>query len=100
MTIFFWKFFSKYDINGLIAGIEEPSSETAISVYPNPATNLLNMDIDLNGETPYYITTIDGKKVLSGTISSANKTINVESLIPEIYFISIRNTHRKFVIKR
>jgi len=95
-----WKFFSKYDINGLIAGVEEQSSETVVSVYPNPASSILNLEIELNGETPYYITTIEGKKVLSGTISSANKTINVGSLIPEIYFITVENTHHKFVIKR
>ena len=95
-----WKFFSKYDINGLIAGVDEQSSETVISVYPNPTSNVLNLNIELNGETSYYITSIEGKKVLSGTISPANKTIHVESLIPEIYFITIENTHHKFVIKR
>lgn len=75
-------------------------SPTSLSIYPNPATNLIN----INGSehpTKIVISNILGEKVIE--INSPTNSINIESLKQGIYFITLFNgketTTKKFIKK-
>lgn len=96
-SIEIWNFLSQYDINGLIgncstAELEDEESLNTLTVYPNPATN----NIQIEG----FQNLIDIQEVvitdLSGTVILTTKTmengINVSQLAKGMYHISIRQS--------
>lgn len=74
----------------LIAGIEESTGE--LSVYPNPAQDVLNLAGMEIGST-YVIVSADGKVVLSGEIASTATTLDVSGLVLGAYSVFIRNAN-------
>lgn len=64
---------------------------SSISMYPNPASDVLsieltNMDMTLSG---FEIMDNTGRAVLAGELSELNNRISIESLKPGVYFIRI-----------
>ena len=79
----------KYTIEDATLGIKNPNAAVnAIKIYPNPASDVLNILITENNfeieKTEIY--TITGQKVLE----SNKKTISVSSLSPGIYVVKIK----------
>lgn len=63
-----------------------------LSVYPNPAKNVVNIKWTANSsdEASVVITDISGKKVVAAQVSmSADATLNVQSLNSGLYFMNI-----------
>lgn len=70
-----WRFFSQYDINGVISATEAPAPEKDVRVYPNPVGQLLSVEfasgpqsgvlrlVDLSGK-PSHIHTFTREKTL------------------------------------
>jgi uncharacterized protein YlzI (FlbEa/FlbD family) len=80
-----------------------PESETgnSMSVFPNPASNYLNVaGIELNSDYCIYDTT--GRKVLQGVVHRSN-TVDIQSLESGIYSLEIKdgvvNKMLKFIKK-
>ena len=72
----------------------------AFTVYPNPATGVLFVRthaVRLYGE--YRITNLMGQTVLSGAITAENQRIDIADLPAGMYFISLGDTTRKFVVR-
>lgn len=68
---------------------------TLLKVYPTPLKgNLLN--VSLNGNIPknYLISTTSGKIIMEGVVT---ETIDLESLTPGFYFISVQNQTTKLI---
>ena len=84
-----WNFFNRYTLDGLATGIDEVKSETAISIYPNPAANTLNISANY---TVLHADVYDaaGRKVIA---SSKNKTIDLSSLESGMYVVKIFCDH-------
>lgn len=61
-----------------------------ITVYPNPATDMIYIN-DANGISMINITNLIGQKVMQIPVSGADANINVSSLPDGIYFISMFN---------
>jgi len=63
------------------------------SVYPNPATSEINLDIKAGNTqiTAYSITDLNGRTILSENLTSTviNKTIDTRSLQGGVYFLSV-----------
>jgi len=78
-----------YPIVDLVAGIEE--NKLATSAYPNPATDVLN--IEMNGETieSVNITTLEGKVVSTAT----SGTINISELNAGMYIYNLTTVSGK-----
>ena len=63
------------------------------TVYPNPATDLLNINIsnanfkNLN----VSINTVSGQQIMNTNMSGNNTKINIESLSSGVYFVNISN---------
>jgi hypothetical protein len=85
-------------MNGL--GIQVLSDEV-LSVYPNPANSILNINFPGGFKNQNYsIYDVSGKLVLNGVINQ--NSINIESLTDGIYFLELnsdKNSDRMKFIK-
>jgi endonuclease I len=73
-----------------------------ITIYPNPVSNILNIQFNNSKETQVEIYNILGKRVLTKTISQS-QSINVENLKSGIYILKItqdNSTISRKLIKR
>jgi len=99
-SIEIWKFFSRYDINGSLANVNELTLVDEIKVFPNPSNDFVSVNIPLSDALPYEIVSINGKLIKSGILKSANDLIDVTDLSPEIYFLKLDNQVLKFIVKK
>ena len=95
-----WKFFSKYDINGLIepTGLEESTNGIyALELYPNPTNSFINLVGDFSYPINYQVFTMQGMKVMNGLINSSYSKVDLSQLIPNIYFLKIEKKTFKVI---
>jgi hypothetical protein len=76
-------------VEQLPTGIEEAIAEATISVYPNPATNQLNINLKGLQADQISIYNIDGK-LLSNVKQPANNQRDISDLSAGLYFAEIR----------
>jgi hypothetical protein len=82
--------------NGANVGLNELSNVKMCSVYPNPASNKLN--IQANEQVigmPYVIYDNTGKVVGSDKLISQNTVITIENLAPGIYMLRVGNDSKQ-----
>ena len=84
-----------YDFSKVVAVTVDENSE--ISIYPNPAGDLLNINGTGNGDTEVTITSISGKLLLHQKV--INKRISLENIPSGLHLITI-NTDGKPVTKK
>jgi len=72
----------------LCTGIEEISS-TSISIYPNPAKDVIRFQLNktINGQAEYRLTDVHGRVLEKGNLDQNNMSISVSHLSNGIYFI-------------
>lgn len=58
------------------------------SVFPNPTTDILNITVDTNKETPYALYNLTGSIILQGTMYK-NTTISLSGLSKGIYYLRL-----------
>lgn len=73
-------------------GIEDPGSITKVSVYPNPATDVIYIKSDTALQT--IITDLSGRKLLT---TKRTKAIDISTLKAGIYFIKLENDNGDIV---
>ena len=85
-------------------GIDEDDPSTGsgtFTVYPNPTNGILTIHHSSfriqNSE--FRITNLMGQTLLTGQITAENQQINVSSLPQGMYFISVGDVTRKFVVR-
>ena len=88
-----------------VHGVEEDGPSTPLTelvIYPNPTDGTLFVQTlratSLHDQT-YRITNVMGQTLLTGKITAENQQINVSSLPKGMYFISIGDMTRKFVVR-
>ena len=89
-----WRFFSKYDIHGLInpTSIDDPSdSSNEIKIYPNPATLSIAIETKEKTNTPFSLTTLLGQQVAGGILENELTTLPLHGLPSGIYFLTVGN---------
>jgi hypothetical protein len=68
-------------------------SNAKLVVYPNPATNLLNVNISnanfKNSSVNIY--NVSGQQLINSTMNGANTELNIESLSNGVYFVNVSN---------
>ena len=82
-------------------GVDEPS-ENGFAVYPNPTHGILVVETfpetsSTNNE--YRITNIMGQTVQTGSLTAETQQIDVSDLPQGMYFISVGDMTRKFVVR-
>ena len=90
-------------------GIEEncPSTPSTgsgtLAVYPNPTNGILIVETQCLASQPsqaYRICNLMGQTVLTGSLTDETQKIDVSAMPEGMYFISIGDVTRKFVINR
>ena len=87
-------------ISSTIDGIGE--MKAAFAVYPNPTDGVLFVETRHGTSLPdqtYRITNLMGQIILSGNITNETQQIDVSNLHEGMYFITMGETTRKFVIR-
>jgi subtilisin-like proprotein convertase family protein len=71
-----------------------------VSVYPNPANNHININIDKEGTYKLEIFNLEGKKLISKDIAGiSNNTIDISGFNTGIYLIRIYNENYIYIDK-
>ena len=81
-------------------GVEEQQqvvNNTTMSIYPNPATEQLNVALNQNTEIVIY--NIMGQKVMSQEGRVGANSINISELNAGIYFVNAGTQSQKFIVK-
>ena len=68
-------------------------NETQLSVYPNPATDVLNINISNANfkNSKVMITNVSGQQLINTNMSGAQAQLNIESLSNGVYFVTVSN---------
>ena len=84
---------SAYSNNYTWTGIEENANQLYISVYPNPATDYLNIDITTNNLKSTHLIIYDnmGRKVLEKKTTESKTELNIKGLESRLYFLQVQS---------
>lgn len=92
-----------YQLKKNLSSIEvhHKDKPSIISLYPNPTNRYLNINIEERKKYQYYISSIDGKIVLSGSIQNDSQ-LDLFNLSSGIYFFTIPSIEQvaKFIITK
>jgi chitinase len=77
-------------------GIEETDIQATVSVYPNPATDLLTIETSRVGTTNLRIVNVLGSVVIEKQITQKT-TLDISALSQGIYLINVGTTVQKFI---
>ena len=74
-------------------GIEDQTiSKVDIRIYPNPASNVLNIESDINMYSNYEVINTLGQTITIGKITNATKAaLNIEKLPAGVYYIQLHD---------
>ena len=90
-----------YDLNelfpGVGVGVPEVSHNTHMSLYPNPAVDQLNVNLNQNADIVIY--NIMGQVVMNVEGHAGANSINISELGAGIYFVNAGSDTQKFIVK-
>ena len=69
----------------------EEISKSGIRIYPNPANDLLTVEMDKSGWGSIEITSLNGQLLYSTVMKGTSQRINLTSLQKGVYFITVRS---------
>lgn len=74
-------------------GIDEPTINLNLSIYPNPTTDVLNIHLaDLNKEDlGYQLYDAQGKLISKSVLQSGDNLVDVSQLSRATYFLTVSN---------
>jgi len=81
-----------------VVGIGDFTSEPELDIYPNPATDVLNIK-GLNGEFSYSIYSSIGQLIESGSLNSEEQ-IEVSSWVSGLYLVQIESQDGKVITRK
>ena len=85
-----WKFFSRYDINGLIGTTSvNDLVGNDLNIYPNPTNSNIRIESAFSKEMVYELFSPLGERLMSGLIKSNNQEIDLSNLSVNVYFLKI-----------
>ena len=87
-----WKFFSKYDINGLIGGptmVGSPIFNDEINIYPNPSVDKVSIQYRSSKAIAYELYSMQGTLLLNGVIEPLSREIDLSNLPQNVYILKV-----------
>ena len=76
--------------------IPVPGGDTHLQIFPNPATDQLNISSDLSDITEISINDLAGKSMLVQRMRSASATLNIAELSAGVYIINIQKEGQEY----
>ncbi len=94
-----WRFFSLYDINGLlpITSTEETLAENTVRVFPNPATEVINLTGTPVSGSFYQLSTLTGQVLKTGFLTAAHPQIEMAALPKGVYLLQLEGQLLKVI---
>ena len=92
-----WKFFSRYDINGLrsTTSTNQLNRHSNLSVFPNPTNSILNLKFETFQNSDFQLLNLTGQSVLNGSINSNTHQVDISRLPEGVYFLKVGKEVRK-----
>jgi len=86
-----WKFFDRYDINGLINpnSTEDVPTAQAIQVFPNPTNDYIQVRFDGAMDTTFELVNTIGAVVAKGQLTTSNQRIELSNLPVGMYYLNV-----------
>ena len=85
----------------MCTGIDVRELQNRVNVYPNPASNNLNISVPQElTNSEIKISSIQGQTVYSARINVENSSIDVSSFAPGTYIVTINNPQAQTINKR
>ena len=84
-------------VNSIVSNNEVATD--MFSIYPNPVTDFIQIQLLQEGEFNYRIKSISGQVVQSGKINSLKSSLNIEAISSGAYFIELNNEEQIFAQK-
>ena len=88
---------------GASVGLNELNDETYISIYPNPAKDLLNVDVssvlDINGSKIELTNTL-GQVVQVALVRQTTSQLNISQLQNGVYFVNLFSNNKQIGFKK
>jgi len=95
------------NFDNLITSVQEqPAKKTLFNLYPNPASDIVTLNIDntINADFTLNIYNVTGELVSSETLRQNQQQINISDLSNGIYMVEIKskewNGKQKLIIQR
>jgi len=94
-----WRFFSQYDIQGLIntTSVADQHADDPVLIFPNPASTHVVIKRAINTPSPYTLTTMTGQQILGGIAQSNSHQLDLSAISPGMYILSIDQASYKIV---
>ena len=90
-----------FELNDLFpnagVGVPEVSHNTHMSVYPNPATDQIGVNLSQNDDIMIY--NMMGQVVMTAKGHAGVNTLNISNLNAGVYFINAGSDTQKFIVK-
>ena len=95
-----WRFFSKYDIHGLIntSSIADQALTATVLVYPNPAVQHITIELPSDAPANYTISTLSGQVILEGSFQTMKEQLDLSLLSRGMYVLTV-GQHTYKIIK-
>ena len=79
--------------------VQEPNqNDKELFIYPNPVKDIVTIEMKGIKNLEYYLYSIIGVLVQSGTIDSDNNTINIANLRANLYLLKMGTSTSKLII--
>jgi hypothetical protein len=63
----------------------------SVSVYPNPASDFINVNVSGLDRVMFEVVSMTGARVMEGTLNGSNNQLNVSNLNDGVYSIRLIN---------
>ena len=83
--------------------LNEAETQSLIKCYPNPASDIVNIETTHNGKKQVQIFDMIGRKIMETSFSDTHFQLNISNLSPSVYLmklISEEQTHLFKIIKK
>lgn len=81
-------------------GVEEIESLNRVNIYPNPASDVINIVFDRNDEYTVRIMDLSGKLVYSNVVNADRLRIENNRLVSGVYFVRIEDAYNNTITKK
>lgn len=87
-----------------VSGITSINNNDAIKLYPNPASEQLNIQSAINSEKPFYMYNVFGQLVMQGWLPTTHAAISLENMSDGFYTIElpdvVKTERHSFIVKK
>ena len=83
----------------LVSVLSPIKEDNSLVIYPNPASDILNVELFSSTDATYLLTDITGKVLISGALNLQTNTISLNQLSQGTYFLQVNQGKDMFVEK-